>query len=171
LRSRCRWARTGAQASPGAIGFYIAAYSVACVLFVLLLYPVLAVAARLPMREFAKAALPGQLIAFSSSSSIASLPALIRGAEEDLKLPQDATGFVLPVAISTFKFAAPVSWTFGTLFVAWFYHVNLGPMDYATIAFAAVFLAFASPGVPRGAFLMLAPLFLSIHLPVEASAS
>ena len=64
------------------MGFYIAAYSIACVLFVLLLYPTLAIAARLPMRAFARAALPAQTIAFSSSSSIASLPALVRGAEE-----------------------------------------------------------------------------------------
>jgi len=120
-----------------------------------------------PMRRFAKAALPAQLIAFSSSSSIASLPALVRGAEDDLKLSNDVTGFVLPLAISTFKFAAPVSWTFGTLFVAWYYHHDLGPTAYLTIAFAAVFLAFAAPGVPRGAFLMLTPLFLSIGLPPE----
>ena len=37
----------------------------------------------------------------------------------------------------------------------------------ATIAFAAVFLAFAVPGVPRGAFIMLTPLFLAIGLPAE----
>jgi len=157
----------GGAGFAGAIGFYIAAYSLASVLFVLLLYPALAMLARLPMRDFAQAALPAQLIAFSSSSSIASLPALVRGADERLKLPKDVTGFVLPLAISTFKFAAPVSWTFGTLFVAWFYQVNLGPAEYFTIAFAAIFLAFAAPGVPRGAFLMLAPLFLSIHVPVE----
>jgi proton glutamate symport protein len=30
-----------------------------------------------------------------------------------------------------------------------------------------VFLAFAAPGIPRGAFIMLAPLFLAIGLPVE----
>jgi Na+/H+-dicarboxylate symporter len=151
----------------GAIGFYILAYSLASVLFVLLLYPVVAMVARVPMRTFARAALPGQLIAFSSSSSIASLPALVRGAEEELGLGKDLTGFVLPLAVSTFKFAAPVSWTFGTLFVAWFYQVELGATAYATLAFATIFLGFFSPGVPRGAFLMLAPLFLSIGLPVE----
>src|SRR4051794_26203120 len=42
----------------GAIGFYIAAYSIACIIFVLLLYPTLAIAARLPMPVFARAALP-----------------------------------------------------------------------------------------------------------------
>jgi Na+/H+-dicarboxylate symporter len=157
----------GAAGLVGAIGFYILAYSLASVLFVLLLYPLVALAAHVPMRDFARAALPAQLIAFSSSSSIAALPALVRGAEDELGLRKDVTGFVLPLAISMFKFAAPVSWTFGTLFVAWFYQVDLGPTAYATMAFAMIFLGFVSPGVPRGAFLMLAPLFLSIGLPIE----
>ena len=151
----------------GAIGFYILAYSLASVLFVLLLYPLVALVARVPMRDFARAALPAQLIAFSSSSSIAALPALVRGAEDELGLRKDVTGFVLPLAVSMFKFAAPVSWTFGALFVAWFYQVDLGPTAYATIALTTIFLGFIAPGVPRGAFLMLAPLFLSIGLPIE----
>ncbi|HEY8847815.1 MAG TPA: cation:dicarboxylase symporter family transporter, partial [Thermoanaerobaculia bacterium] len=55
----------------GAIGFYIVAYSVASMTVTLLLYPVVALVARIPVRRFARAALPAQLIAFSSSSSIA----------------------------------------------------------------------------------------------------
>jgi proton glutamate symport protein len=151
----------------GAVGFYIVVYSAASVLFVLLLYPVLAAIARVPVRTFARAALPAQVIAFSSSSSIASLPALVEGAEEVLQLPAEVTAFVLPLAVSTFKYAAPVSWSIGALFVAWFYGIPLHAAQYLTIAFACIFLAFAVPGVPRGAFLMLAPLFLAIGLPVE----
>ena len=157
----------GGAGLAGAIGFYIAAYSIATVLFILLLYPTVAIVARMPIREFARGVLPAQLIAFSTSSSIASLPALVRGADEELKLPKDVTGFVLPLAVSMFKFAAPVSWVFGTLFVAWYYQVNLDLADYATVAFACTFLWFAGPGVPRGAFLMLAPVFLQIGLPIE----
>jgi Na+/H+-dicarboxylate symporter len=41
------------------------------------------------------------------------------------------------------------------------------PRELATIAVAAIFLPFIGPGVPRGAFLMLAPLFLAIGLPAE----
>ena len=151
----------------GAVGFYVVAYSAASVLFVLLLYPALAMVARIPVRVFARAALPAQLIAFSSSSSIASLPALVEGAEQKLKLPKEITGFVLPLAVSMFKFAGPVAWPLGSLFVAWFYGVELHTPQYLTIAFAAIFLGFAAPGVPRGAFLMLAPLFLAIGLPLE----
>jgi Na+/H+-dicarboxylate symporter len=69
------------------------------------------------------------------------------------------TGFVLPLAISMFKFAGPVSWTFGSLFVAWFYHVDLGPSAYLTIAFRGDLPGVCRAGVPRGAFLMLAPMF------------
>jgi len=151
----------------GAFVFYVVVYSVACVLAILVLYPVAAAGGRVSLRTFARAVLPAQTIAFSSSSSIASLPALVEGADRVLEMPARVRNFVLPLAASTFKVAAPVSWTIGALFVAWFYGVELGAGQLATIAFAATFLSFAVPGVPRGAFLMLAPLFLAIGLPVE----
>jgi len=60
-----------------------------------------------------------------------------------------------------------VAWTVGALFVAWFYGIPLHAQQLATVAFAAVFLSFAGPGVPRGAFILLSPLFVAIHLPPE----
>ena len=150
----------------GTIGFYVLAYSIASVLATLLLYPVVRIG-RVRLAQFARAALPAQIIAFSSSSSIAALPALVQGAEQDLGIANRIAGFVLPLSVSTFKIAAPVSWTLGALFVGRFYGVPLHARELATIAFAAVFLGFASPGIPRGAFIMLAPLFTAIGLPVE----
>lgn len=151
----------------GAIGVYIAAYSLGSIVVILLLYPVVAVFGGIPLGRFARAALPAQLIAFSSSSSIASLPALIESGERGLGLPSRITGFVLPLAVSVFKIGAPVSWTIGALFVGWFYGVPLHARELATVAFASVFLAFVAPGVPRGAFIMLTPLFLAIGLPAD----
>src|SRR6185436_10227240 len=71
------------------------------------------------------------------------------------------------LAVSIFKFAGPVSWTMGAAFVAAFYGIHLDARDLLVIGLAAVFLAFGAPGIPRGAFLMLAPLFAAIGLPVE----
>jgi Na+/H+-dicarboxylate symporter len=151
----------------GAIGFYIAAYSALSVVATLLVYPLVAVLGGIPVRRFARAALPAQIFAFTSSSSVASLPALLESAERGLGLPKRVTGFVLPLAVSTFHFAAPVTWTAGAVFVAWFYGVPLDARGIAIVSFASVFLTSAAPGVPRGAFLMLAPLFSALGLPLE----
>jgi Na+/H+-dicarboxylate symporter len=153
-------------AMAGAIGFYVLAYSAACLLVIALLYPVVQLAAGIPVSRFAKSVLPAQLIAFSTSSSIASLPALVESARV-LALAPGPSGFVLPLATATFKIAAPVSWTVGALFVGWFYGIPLHAAQLATIAFAAVFLAFAAPGIPRGAFIMLTPLLVAVGLPAE----
>jgi proton glutamate symport protein len=159
-------ARGGAGVA-GAVGFYVVAYSLASILITALLYPVVAIFARVPTARFARAVLPAQSVAFASSSSIASLPALVEGAERVLEIPKRISGFVVPLSVSMFKIAAPVSWTMGASFIAWFYGIPLGVGQIATIAFASIILAFAAPGVPRGGFLVLAPLFLSIGLPVE----
>jgi len=150
----------------GAIGFYIVAYSLGCVIATLLLYAAVAATTRAGISRYAKALLQAQLIAFSSSSSIAALPALVESAER-IDVPPSVTGFVLPLSVSTFKVAGPVSWTVGALFVSHFYGVPLGVSGLLSVAFASVLLTFGVPGIPRGAFIMLAPLFAAIGLPVE----
>lgn len=159
-------AHAGASVA-GAFGFFIAAYSIACVLVIVLLYVVVRFAANTPIPRFARASIEPQLIAFSSSSSIASLPALIESAERELGISKEVTGFVLPLAASMFRIAAPLSWTIGACFVGWFYGIPVGVGQLAIVAFAALFLAFAAPGVPRGGFIMLTPLFIAIGLPAE----
>ena len=151
----------------GAVGLYIVVYSVATVVMTLALYPVVSALSGIPVRRWASAVLPAQLIAFTSSSSVASLPSMLEAVNGPLALPSRAGGFVLPLAVSTFKIAAPVSWSIGACFIGWFYGVPLHASQMGIIAFAAVFLAFAGPGVPNGAFLMLTPLFVQIGLPAE----
>lgn len=151
----------------GAIGFYILAYSLLSIGGILLAYPMVAALGGVPMRRFAKAALEPQLIAFTSSSSVASLPALVESAEKRLGLSKRISGFVLPLAVTTFHFAGPVTWTVGAVFVGWFYGIPLGAREISIVALASVFLTSAAPGVPRGGFIMLAPLFSEIGLPIE----
>ena len=151
----------------GAIGLYVVAYSVLSIVGMLVLCPMVALTSRITLKQFASAALPPQIIAFGSSSSIATLPALVESAEKNLKLSPEVTGFVLPLAVSMLKIAGPVSWTVGALFVGYFYGVPLHARELALVGLACIFLAFGVPGVPRGAFIMIAPLFAAIGLPIE----
>src|SRR5215472_6140486 len=90
--------RTGIAAA-GALGYYVAVTAVAQVLIILLLYPVVSVVGRIPMLRFAQAVFPAQAVAFSSSSSLASLPTLLDSSEKKLWFPPSVTGMVLPLAV------------------------------------------------------------------------
>ena len=162
-------ARLGAAAA-GALGYFVALSAAMCLVLLLGVYPVAVVAGRIPLRRFARAAAPAQAVAFGSRSSLASLPALIDGSERHLGLPPAVTGFCLPLAVSTFKFGAPVVMLVGLLVMGRLYGVPIDAPQLAHAAAASVLLSFASPGVPGGALLVAAPIFATAGVPLEALA-
>lgn len=153
----------------GALGYYVLAYVAVMVLLAAVFCVAGALGGRVSLPRFLRAALPAQAVAFSSSSSLASLPALIDSADR-LGVPQPIAGFVLPLAVSSFKVAIGGSWLVGTIFLARLYGVPLGVADYFTVVAAGMALSFATPGVPNGAFLLLAPLLASLGLPAAGVA-
>ena len=159
-------ARMGASAA-GVLGYFVVVICLLILILTLLLYPVAAVAGRVPLKTFSKAAFPGQAVAISSRSSLASLPALIDGAEEILRLPSAISGFVLPLAVSTFKIVTPISWITGAVFLGRLYGVPLSPGEIIILAILAVFMSFSAPGIPSGGLLIIVPFFSELRLPPE----
>jgi proton glutamate symport protein len=159
-------ARMGTSGA-GALGYYVILVSVLLAAQALLLYPLARLAGGVSVTRFARAALPAQAVAVSTRSSLAALPALVDGAEQVLRLPPAVAGFVLPLAVSVFKFSAPLSSVVGTLFVARLYQVDLTSLQVAFVALAAVALSFSTPGIPAGNLVVLAPVFGSLGLPLE----
>jgi Na+/H+-dicarboxylate symporter len=153
----------------GALGFYVVAYSGMMVLTVVVVAVVGALGSGVGLGRFFRAAFPAQAVAFSSSSSLASLPALIDSGGR-LGLPQRVTGFVMPLAVSSFKVGMAPAWLTGTLFLAHLYGVQLGIVDYLTVVATAVALGFATPGVPNATFLLLVPLLASVSVPAAGVA-
>jgi proton glutamate symport protein len=162
-------ARTGAQLA-GAVGAFLLVVCGLTVVAIAALYLLAALAGGVPLRRFARAAAPAQAVAFSTRSSLASLPALVEGAERGLGLPAHVTGLVLPAAVSVLKFASPIVRIAGTLFVARLYGIELGPGELAAVAAAVAALSFYSPGIPSGGLFVLAPVYLEFGLPVEGIA-
>jgi Na+/H+-dicarboxylate symporter len=153
----------------GAMAYCIVAMAGTLVLFALLMYPVAAIVGRRPIGAFARAVLPAQAVALSSSSSLASLPALVEGSRK-LGLPQPVSGFVLPLAVSTFKVATPIAWMLGIAFLSRLYGVALPMSSFVSIALTAIALSLTLPGVPQGAVLLIAPLAVTYGLPAEGVA-
>ncbi|MET0620083.1 MAG: cation:dicarboxylase symporter family transporter, partial [Thermoanaerobaculia bacterium] len=92
--------RLGSRAT-GVIVFYIALVSGILLAATLLLYPVTAILGRVSLPKFARAAAPAQVVAVSTRSSLASLPAMVEGGRQHLALSETATGFVLPLCVAT----------------------------------------------------------------------
>jgi Na+/H+-dicarboxylate symporter len=155
--------RAGAAVA-GATAYYIVAICAAHVLLALLTYPIASIVGRVPLGWFTRAALPAQAVAVSSSSSLASLPALVEGSRA-LGQPLEVSGFALPLAVSTFKLVTPVTWLMSVLFLARLYGVPIGTGASITIVLSAVAMSFATPGVPQGAQLVLAPILVSYGIP------
>jgi Na+/H+-dicarboxylate symporter len=152
----------------GMMGAFILLVCVLLAFFIVLLYPITAIAGRTSMRDFARAVAPAQLVAISTLSSIAALPALIQGGLDHLRLPSRVTGFVLPLSISIFKLNRTVSATAKLLFLAHVYGMTLSPGRLAVFMVTVILLSFGTVGVPQGgqAFTTL-PAYLAAGIPVE----
>ncbi len=158
--------RVGAPAA-GAVVWYLAVASALVVVVMILLYVLMLTIGRQPLRPLVAALAPAQLIALSSRSSLASLPALIEGMKKHLRLPPRAIEVVLPLAAAVFKINAGATWAFGAVFVAKLYGVHLGAEQLVILGFATVLLSFTTPGIPSGGFFVQAPLYVALGLPVE----
>ncbi len=158
--------RTGLAAA-GALGYYVVITAVAQSLLIVLMYPVVAVFGGVSLSRFARALLPAQAVAMGTSSSLASLPAMIDGAEHRLHLPSTITGVVLPLAVSSFKVTGPTIWLVAVVFLGQLYGVPLPPGQLVMVALLGFLGGMTAPGVPHGWLLGLAPLAASMNIPAE----
>lgn len=158
--------RMGAAAA-GAIGFFIVVFSLAMILCTLALYPLVSLAAGIPVRQFARAILPAQVVAASARSSLAALPAMLEAADTKLRLATRVSGLVLPLAVSTFKLNSGAGTLLSAAFIARLYGVDLSVAQLALFALAGVALSFYAPGIPSGGLFLKAPIYMAVGLPVE----
>jgi Na+/H+-dicarboxylate symporter len=152
----------------GALALYVIIVSVAAVgLIVFVLVPAATLSGRVPARQFIRAALPAQAVAFSSRSSLAALPALIDSARTRLGMSDEITGFFLPFATAMFRIAAPFSLTAGAVFLARLYGITMSPAQLGTVVVTAVLTSFSVPGIPGGSIIVMVPVLTSVGLPIE----
>ena len=151
----------------GAIGFYFVVNIVLHLVATAGIYVAVAFSGRVSVRDFARALVPASVVGMGSRSSLASLPAMVKGATDVLHLPPTATGFVLPLCASVFKLTSAVYWAIGALFIAKLYGIDLSTANLALVAASSVVLNFSTPGIPSGGMLLQVPLYASIGLPVE----
>lgn len=158
--------RVGAGVA-GAVAFYLALHSGFLIVATVALYAAIRILTDVPLSQFARALIPAQLVAITTRSSVASLPAMIDGATRVLHLPQKVSGFALPFGVSVFRLNQAVTWIASALFVSKLYGAPLSTNQLAFLAACSVAMSFSIPGIPSGGLFIIAPFFVSVGLPIE----
>src|SRR5881409_4210162 len=109
-------------------------------LIALVLLPVVALVARLGPGRYLRAIRASLLMAFSTTSSLATLPVMLEAAESDLRISRTVASFVLPLGASVGRVGSALFQAVAVTFVARLYGVPLG-FAGTFQAGAAVFLA------------------------------
>jgi Na+/H+-dicarboxylate symporter len=136
------------------------------VLIALVLLPLVALVARLSVWRYLRAIRASLLMAFSTTSSLATLPVMLEAAETDLRLSRTVAGFVLPLGASVGRAGSALFQAVAVLFVARLSDVPLGLAGMFQ-AGAAVFLASLTvASVPSASIVSLVPAFTATGLPL-----
>ena len=153
-----------------AVGYYVGAFAILVLGVIILVYLSAVVIGGVPLRRFATAVAPAQVIALGSRSSSAALPAMIESARDVLHLPAPIISFVLPAAVAIFRVSVPISFVLGALFLGKLYGVQLDAAQIATLTVLSVLLSLSVPPVPSGSLFLMAPVFSELGIPVEGVA-
>jgi len=138
------------------------------VLLVAVLFPAARFLGGVPPLALERAALPAQAIALATTSSVASLPALLDSAIERLGVPRSTASLVLPLGVSIFRPGSAVFMVVAALFAARLYGVDVPVGTLLAAIPVAAFASFSVPSVPFGSFVAMAPVFTAVGAPIEA---
>jgi len=181
------WVLTLAPIGVFALGLSVAAQSGSAVIAALAHYIVLVSAigavvliagyglavtgARLRLIAFARAMLPVQTVAFSTQSSLASLPAML-AACRTLGLRQASADFVLPLAVALFRATGPAMNLAVAIYVARLTDTPLTPATLAAGVGVALLTTLGSVSLPGAISFVTAigPIALAMGVPIEPLA-
>lgn len=146
-------------------------YPLMLVLFTRLRKPnALGVPQRVTIRRFFKALAPAQLLAFSSSSSSATLPVTMECCENRLGVPKDITSFVCPLGTTVNMDGTALFQVISVLFLAQLYNIDLSLAQQLTVAALSILIAMGSPGIPSGSVVMMVVPLQAVGVPIEGIA-
>lgn len=120
--------------------------------------------ARLDPREFFRRIAEAPLVAFSTSSSNATLPVTMETAEEDLGISPEVSSFVLPLGATINMDGTALYQAVAVMFIAQIYGVALGPAEQLTIVLTATLASIGAAGVPSAGIITLVLVLQSVGL-------
>ncbi len=133
-----------------------------------LVYPLLLLLlARLSPLQFYRRAHPAMVVAFTTSSSNATLPVSMEVAQTRLGAREAVSAFTLPLGATVNMDGTAIMQGVATVFIANVYGIELSAADFLTVLLTATLASIGTAGVPGVGLIMLSMVLLEVGLPVE----
>jgi proton glutamate symport protein len=132
--------------------------------------PVIVAYVRLPFLGFLQSIRSALVLAFSTSSSSATLPVTMEAVESNLKVSGEVASFVLPIGATVNMDGTALYQGVAAIFIAQIYGIDLTVGDQATIVISATMASIGAAGVPGAGMLTLAMVLAAVGVPVEGVA-
>ncbi|WP_457644704.1 dicarboxylate/amino acid:cation symporter [Persephonella sp.] len=110
------------------------------------------------------------LIAFSTSSSSATLPVTLEVAEEKAKIDKKTAGFVLPLGATINMDGTALYEAVAAMFIASLYGIELSIGEQIIIFFTASLAAIGAAGIPSAGLVTMTLVFTAVGIPLEGIA-
>ncbi|WP_071393979.1 dicarboxylate/amino acid:cation symporter [Bacillus tuaregi] len=120
--------------------------------------------------KFIKDFAPAMSVAFSTSSSSATLPVSMNVAQKKLKVPESISSFVQPLGATINMDGTAIMQGVATIFIAQVVGSELTFVQLITVVLTAVLASVGTAGVPGVGLVMLAMVLQTVNLPVEGIA-
>ena len=153
------------------LGLYVLSVLLALSLIVGGVYPLsLWVFAKVKYFDFLRAILPAQLVAFSTSSSAATLPVTMQCAEKRLGVSEEVSSFVLPLGATINMDGTSIHQAVSAVFIAQAFGVDLSLGDQVVIVLTATLSSIGAAAVPGAGLIMLVIVLGAIGVDPEGLA-
>jgi proton/sodium-glutamate symport protein len=106
-------------------------------------------------------------VAFSTSSSNATIPINIETLSEKFGVSEEISSFTIPLGATVNMDGTAIMQGVAAVFIANLYNINLGPTQYLGIILTAVLASVGTAGVPGAGMLMLSLVLKQAGLPLE----
>jgi proton glutamate symport protein len=140
-------------------------------LMIFLVYPtILRLFTKIRYVDFFKAISPAQMLAFSTSSSAATLPVTMERCEEHIGVSKQVSSFVLPLGATINMDGTSLYQAVAAVFIAQAFGYDLDLSAQLTIVLTATLASIGSAAVPGAGMVMLVIVLSSIGIDPEGIA-
>jgi proton glutamate symport protein len=137
-------------------------------LMVIFVYPfLLTFFSNFKVMDFYRRVRPAMLLAFSTSSSNATLPLAMSTSEKELGISPEVSGFVLPLGATVNMDGTSLYQAVAAVFIAQVFNMDLTFTDQLTILFTSLLASIGAAGIPGAGMVMLVIVLKSVGIPLE----